>query len=257
MSVVALRLRTAPDLDAGRRLLGLSDLEDKDVLKAMEHVQRQRHGDRDFGFALRRVVALSLVIEDGDEPLRVLSMHAAEHSERDMLAAFFEHAGVDDTVLVTWNGSVAHLPVLQTRALILDVPSGNYWHGGRDPKRHAEIAPLLTGGIHDMLDLSEVATLSGLPHVAPLSETEVRDAALTGGFESVSIECDQLALNTYLLYLRMQRIRGEVSGTFFQKQLQLAHGWLLASDRPALQAYAAAWSVEKWPVDLRAVAHGA
>lgn len=257
MSVVALRLRTAPDLDAGRRLLGLTDLDDKNTLKAMEHVQRQRHGERDFGFALRQVVSLSLVLEDNDDRLKLLTMDAGEHSERDMLTAFFEYAGVDDAVLVTWNGTVAHLPVLQTRALILDVPSANYWHGGRDPKRHFELAPMVTGGIHDMLDLCEVAALSGLPNVTSMNETEVRDAAVAGEFGALASESTQLALHTYLLYLRLQRIRGEISGAYFQRQLHEVHEWLRASERPVLQDYAAAWSMEEWPIDMQALAHGA
>lgn len=259
MNVVALRLRTAPDLAAGRRLLNLTDLEDRDVLKAMEHVQRQRHGERDFGFALRRVVALSLVLGD-DDGLQLLSMNADTHSEHDMLSAFFEHASVDGNLLVTWNGSFAHLPVLQTRALILDVPSSNYWHGGRDPGRHVEIAPLVTGGKDDLLDLIEVGTLSGLPKLEPLSETAVRDAVVACDCAQIGAECDQLAIHTYLLYLRMRRIQGEVSGAFHAQQVERVREWLGQSPRPELQAYAEAWFIEQWPLQTastQVVAHGA
>ncbi|MCB1734427.1 MAG: hypothetical protein H6981_10030 [Gammaproteobacteria bacterium] len=259
MGVVALRLRTAPDLDAGRRLLNLADLEDKDVLKAMEHVQRQRHGGRDFGFALRRVVALSLVLGD-DDGQKLVSMTVETHSERDMLSTFFEHAGVDGAVLVTWNGSFAHLPVLQTRALILDVPSAHYWHGGRSPDRHVEIAPLMTGGKDDLLDLIEVGTLAGLPRIDAMSEEAVRDAVVAGDCAAIGAECDQLAVHTYLLYLRLRRIRGEVSGAFHARQVEEVRAWLGQSPHSELQAYAEAWFVEQWPLNPavnKVSAHGA
>jgi predicted PolB exonuclease-like 3'-5' exonuclease len=124
--VLVFDIETVPDVEAGRRLLGLDGLTDAAVMQAMGALRLQTRPS-DFQPAhLHRIVAISIALRRNDE-FRVLSLGSEQDTEGELVRQFF--GGIDKyrPVLVSWNGSGFDLPVLHYRALKHAVAAPKYW----------------------------------------------------------------------------------------------------------------------------------
>src|SRR3990167_3357118 len=83
-------IETVPDVNAGRKLLDLSDLSDAEVAEAMMALRRQQtHGASDFiRLHLQRIVCISAVLRRGDQ-FKVWSLVEPTASEEDIIERFF------------------------------------------------------------------------------------------------------------------------------------------------------------------------
>ena len=83
-------IETVPDVESGRRLHSLDDLNDEDVARAMRTLRVQKTGGTDFlPHPEHRIVAISAVLRS-PEKLRVWSLGSADSSERELLERFFD-----------------------------------------------------------------------------------------------------------------------------------------------------------------------
>ena len=131
MNVLVFDIETVPDVEAGRRLYGLSGLNDNDVAKVMFQKRlEQSGGESDFlRHYLHRIVAIAAVLRHGDT-LRVWSLGEMDAGEDELIQRFFDGIDKFSPTLVSWNGGGFDLPVLHYRALIHGVPAPRYWEIG-------------------------------------------------------------------------------------------------------------------------------
>jgi len=62
MSILVFDIESVPDYESGRKIHKLSDdLSDKDVVKAMQHLQFQKSGSEFMPLHLQKIVAISVV----------------------------------------------------------------------------------------------------------------------------------------------------------------------------------------------------
>lgn len=255
MAVFAFDIETVPDVDGGRRLFGLEELSDGDVARAMFHRRRQQTGGSDFlPLHLHRVAAISVAMREG-ESLRVWSLGEPESDERELVQRFFDGIDRYSPDLVSWNGSGFDLPVLHYRALVQGVSAPRYWETGdfdqpfrfnnylnRFHWRHTDLMDVLAGfQPRAAAKLDEMAVLCGLPGKLGMDGSQVWDAVHDGRIGDVRDYCETDALNTYLLYLRFERMRGRIDDTEYARNCEVVRQFLAGREEEHFRQFLAAW----------------
>lgn len=255
MNVLVFDIETVPDVEGGRRLYGLEGLSDKEVADVMHHMRRQETGDSDFiRLHLQRVVAISAVLRSG-EGFKVWSLGEPDSAEPELIQRFFD--GIEKYVpcLVTWNGGGFDLPVLHYRALRHGIVAPRYWDVGeldRDFKwsnyisryhwRHIDLMDVLAAyQPRACAPLDQIATLLGLPGKMGMSGAKVWEHFLAGDIGGIRNYCETDVLNTYLVYLRFELMRGHLDREGYQRECALVRSSLAADARPHVQDFLAAW----------------
>lgn len=255
MNVLVFDIETIPDLESGRRLYDLSDLADKDVAKAMFHLRRQETGGSDFlRLHLHRVVAISAVLRTR-EVLKVWSLGEATSDEKELVQRFFDGVDKFSPTLVSWNGSGFDLPVLHYRALLHGVAAPRYWDSGEDDRdfkwnnylsryhsRHTDLMDVLAGyQPRANAPLDEIATMLGFPGKMGMSGAKVWEAFVDGDISGIRNYCETDVLNTYLVFLRFELMRGRLSASEYDTECQQLRAYLAAENKPHFEEFLSAW----------------
>jgi len=228
MNCLIFAIATAPDLDAGRHLHQLQGIDDEDVATALSTLRyQQTDGGTDrLPAHLQRVVTISL-LESRDGELDLCRLGADERDEQDLLERFFDRVRTHERELVSWDGAAFALPVLNYRALVhaLCVP----WQedDGILGWPHTDLrAALSAPGGGDVVRLDEIARLLGFP----------------GGIDAdAGADTQRDVLNAYLIYLRLERLRGHLSAADCEQEYSRLREWLWQSGQESLQAFLQAW----------------
>lgn len=233
-------IETVPDVELGRRLLGLDDPSDEHVAEIMFEKRREATGGSDFlPYEQHRVVAISAALRAGDR-FNVWSLGSADSPESEIVERFF--AGVEklQPTLVSWNGSGFDLPVLHYRALKHGVVAPRYWDTGESDQsyrfnnylsrfhwRHTDVMDVLSGWQpRGRASLEHVAALLGLPGKLGMSGDKVWDAWREGRIADIRAYCETDVLNTYLVFLRFEMIRGRLSADDYETETGRVYEWL-------------------------------
>ncbi len=254
MNVMIFDIETIPDIEGGRRLYGLEGLPDKEVGKAMQQMRLQKTG-RDFmAHHLHRIVAISIVFRHRDQ-VRVWSLGEPDSPEEELIKRFFDGLDRYTPTLVSWNGSGFDLPVIHYRALRHGVAAPRYWETGDEDSsfrfnnylnrfqwRHTDLMDVLAGyQMRAAAPLDEVATLLGFPGKMGMSGAKVWDAWLDGDIEGIRNYCETDVLNTYLVYLRFELMRGRLTDEALFNEYELLRDVLDQSGKPHLLEFSNAW----------------
>ena len=255
MNVLVFDIETIPDVAAGRRLYDLDDLNDADVGKIMFHKRREETGDSEFlRHHLHRVVAISVALRNADT-FRVWSLGDEKSDEAEILRRFFEGIEKYSPTLVTWNGGGFDLPVLHYRSLVHGIAAPRYWDTGehdRDFKwnnylnrfhsRHTDLMDVLSGYQgRASAPLDNIAQLLGFPGKLGMDGSKVWDAYQAGQLSEIRNYCETDVLNTYLVYLRYELIRGNLDANAYEKEILRAREAIKAENKPHWQAFLNAW----------------
>lgn len=254
MNVFVFDIETIPDVDSGRRIMQLEGLSDEDVAKAMFHQRRQETGGEFLRHHMHRVVAISAVLRSGDK-VKVWSLGEPDSSEAELIQRFFD--GIDKFVptLVSWNGGGFDLPVLHYRALVHGVCCTRYWDTGEEDRdfrwnnylsrfhaRHTDLMDVLSAyQPRACAPLDEIATMLGFPGKMGMSGAHVWDAYCDGNIEGIRNYCETDVLNTYLVYLRFELIRGRLTPEGYQRECELLRETLRGENKSHLNEFLQAW----------------
>ncbi len=251
MNVVAFDIETVPDTAAGKRLYGLEGIADVDVVKAMHQCT-----GRDFlPHHLHRVVAISVALRSTDGRFRVKSIGTPKSDERELIERFWDGIERWQPTLVSWNGGGFDLPVLHYRSLVHGLPAPKYWDLGDDDTsfrwnnyvnrfhwRHIDLMDVLSGFRGGAVaSLDHVATLLGLPGKLEIQGSQVWDLFLQGEIEKIRDYCDTDVVNTYLVFLRFELIRGRLRDVDYEAELDRVRGVLGESEGNHLKRFLEAW----------------
>lgn len=254
MNILAFDIESIPDVEGGRRLYDLHDLDDKEVSEIMFAKRRQQTESDFLPVYLQRVAAISAVLRTGQQ-CKVWSLGTPESSERELIERFFDGIERYTPTLVTWNGSGFDLPVLHHRALIHGIAAGRYWDSGDNDRefkwnnylnrfhaRHTDLMDVLAAyQARAFAPLDQVAVLCGLPGKMGMDGSKVWDAFQEGRIEDIRNYCETDALNTYLLYLRWLLIKGDLDDTRYQDECKLVRDSLAAGEKAHFQEFLNAW----------------
>jgi len=254
MNCLVFDIETVPDVELGRRMYRLEDLDDAAVAKAMFARQRERTGSDFLPHIQQRVVAIGCALRT-KEQLRLWSLGDLDSQEDELLRRFFEGIEKYSPELVSWNGGAFDMPVLHYRALKCAVQAARYWETGEDDSefrynnylsrfhwRHLDLMDVLSGYQHrSRAALADVALLLGFPGKLGFSGEQVWDAYLSGDLLGVRRYCETDVLNTYLIYLRFQFMRGRMDQAGLEAELERVRALLRASGEPHHGDFLRAW----------------
>jgi len=247
-------IETIPDVDLGRRLFGVDDLDDAAVAKIMFFKQRQARQTDFLPLPQHRIVAISAVLNTRDD-LHIFSLGESDSGEQELVQRFFDGIERYSPELVSWNGSGFDLPVLHYRSLLHSVAAERYWEiGDRDRDyrynnylsrfhwRHVDLMDVLAGfQFGGRSSLQQVATLLGFPGKLGMNGAQVWSRYQAGEIDAIRNYCETDVLNTYLIYLRLQLVRGKFDRQRHAAELERLETKLERSSQPHLQEFLAAW----------------
>ena len=254
MHCFAFDVETVPDVDFGRRFFELDDIPDEDVATAMMFKQLQASGNEFLPLHQHRIVAISVALRTADT-FRIWSLGEEDADEKELVRRFFDGIDRYSPDLVSWNGGGFDLPVLHYRALKHGVRSARYWETGDSDRefrynnylsrfhwRHIDLMDVLAGfQPRARASLDQAAVLLGFPGKLGMSGDKVWDKYREGGIREIRDYCETDVLNTWLLFLRFELMRGNIDEAALQREFDLVRHTLEALDQPHLNEFLAAW----------------
>ena len=254
MNVFSFDIETIPDVELGRKLYGLDDLTDKQVGYVMQTRRREETGSEFLSLEQQRVVAISVALRSRDS-FKVWSLGDSNASEAEIIQRFFDGIDKYSPDLVSWNGSGFDLPVLHYRALRHGIAAPRYWEIGEEDSsfkwnnylnrfhwRHVDVMDVLSGYQgRGRASLQNVAMLLNLPGKLGMSGDKVWDCWLEGGIEQIRNYCETDVLNTFLVYLRFQLIRGHLTKEHYIQENQRIRDYLSEQTQPHFKEFLSAW----------------
>lgn len=254
MNVFVFDIETVPDVEGGRRVYGLPALAAADVAEVMFSKRRQEGGGDFLRPHLQRVVAIAGVLRSA-ERCKVWSLGNPDSPEQELLQRFFDGLARYTPTLVSWNGSGFDLPVLHYRGLLHGINMSRYWDIGEEDSsfrwnnylgrfhwRHTDLMDVLSGyQPRAVAPLDEVAVLLGLPGKLGMHGSKVWDSYQAGDIDGIRHYCETDVLNTYLVYLRFELLRGKLRETDYRRECQLLRDTLAAENKPHLNEFLRAW----------------
>lgn len=256
MNVFVFDIETVPDVAGARRLWELDGLDDEGVAAVMYSKRLQETaGSSDFlRHHLQRIVAISAVFREG-ERFNVWSLGDLNSTEDELIRRFFEGVERYTPTLVSWNGSGFDLPVLHYRALLHGIAAPRYWETGDDERefrynnylgryhwRHIDLMDVLAAyQPRAYVPLDQMAVLLGLPGKLGMSGADVWSRYQAGHLREIRDYCETDVLNTYLLFLKFQHMRGQLNPAEHVREVTRVREHLGAAEQAHLQAFLAAW----------------
>jgi predicted PolB exonuclease-like 3'-5' exonuclease len=252
-------IETVPDTAGLKVLLGLdSATSDDDVAKIAFHQRRQQTGTDFLPLHQHRVVAISCALREGDQ-FKVWTLGAPDEPEGQLIQRFFDGIEKYTPNLVSWNGGGFDLPVLHYRGMIHGVQAPRYWDMGDDDRefkwnnyisryhtRHLDLMDLLAMfNARANAPLDAMGQLCGFPGKLGMDGSKVWDAFQAGQIEAIRNYCETDVVNTYLVYLRFQLMRGQLTAKTYAEEVAMV--------RYTLSSYTAShWAefLAAWPASL-------
>ncbi|MGH8496011.1 MAG: 3'-5' exonuclease [Gammaproteobacteria bacterium] len=254
MHCFAFDIETVPDAELGRRLYALDGLSDQDVVEVMVTRRRQESGHEFLPLLHHRVVAISVALRTRDQ-FRVWSLGDPDAGESEIVGRFFDGLERLSPDLVSWNGKGFDLPVLHYRAMLHGIQAARYWETGDDDQgfrwnnylnrfhwRHLDLMDVLSGfqsGGRAKLD--DCAVLLGFPGKLGMHGSQVREHFARGEIERIRNYCETDVLNTFLIYLRFEHMRGRLGPAELAAEYDIVRAALAADNRPHLNEFLDAW----------------
>ncbi len=257
--VLVFDIETIPDVAGLRRLNDLPNgLSDDEVAELAFQQRRAKTGNDFLQLHLQRVVTISCVLRTG-EGLKVWSLSEPDHGEGEIIQRFFDGIEKFTPQIVSWNGSGFDLPVLHYRGMLHGVSAPRYWDLGdgdyadsRDFKwnnyisryhmRHLDLMDLLAlYNARANAPLDDLAKLYGFPGKLGMDGGKVWEAWQAGKCAEICDYCETDVINTYLVYNRFRRLRGELTGVEENAEIEFVKGQLGKIGAPHWQEFLAAW----------------
>ncbi len=264
MHVFAFDIETIPDVELGRRVFDLHDLTDKQVGYVMQTKRRQESGSDFLPYEQHRIVAISVALRSRDA-FKVWSLGEPEASEAELIQRFFDGIEKYTPDLVSWNGGGFDLPVLHYRALKHGISAPRYWEVGDEDQsfrwnnylnrfhwRHLDLMDVMSGyQARARASLEDVSLLLGLPGKLGMSGDKVWDAYLDGQLKAIRDYCETDVLNTYLIFLRFELMRGKMDWDRYAVECEKVREVLQAAPQSHLQEFLSAWPTASYAKPVR------
>ena len=248
-------IETVPDIAGIRRLRDVGpEVPDDQVGDLAFQLRRQATGNDFLPLHLQRVVAISCALRERDS-FRVWSLGGMEETEAGLIQRFYDGIEKYSPQLVSWNGGGFDLPVLHYRGMIHGVRAPRYWDMGDDDRdfrynnyisryhmRHCDLMDLLAlYQPRACAPLDEMAQLLGFPGKLGMDGSQVWKAYREGRIAEIRNYCETDVVNTYLVFLRFQLMRGVLSPDHHQAQVNAVRDVLTRSTEQHWQEFVRRW----------------
>lgn len=258
MNTLVFDIETVPDVENGRILYNIdTEKNDRQVAETMQAKRQEKTGS--IGFLphhLQRIVTISVALRTKNL-FKIGSLGNINSNEATFLESFFKCIEKYSPTLVSWNGSGFDLPVIHYRALLYGIVSPSYWNIGNDDisfrwnnylsryhYRHTDLMDILAAyQSRANAPLTEIAVMLGLPGKLGMDGSQVWNYFLDGKLEEIRNYCETDVLNTYLIYLRFELIRGNLPFETYQKECAYVRETIAKENKPHFKQFIEIWKI--------------
>jgi hypothetical protein len=199
--------------------------------RVRERLQREQGSDFfPVTFHVPIVVALGEVADDGTLA-RVDALGGADTAAQ-LTRTFWQQVEECTGVLVSFNGRGFDLPVMELQALRHGIDAPRYFTDRYGPRnrfsdKHLDLHDFLSnaGAVRLRGGLDVVSRLIGLPGKTEISGRDVQRLWERGEVGSVERYCRRDVIQTYLVLLRVERLRGRIGAADLQRLWAAAEPW--------------------------------
>ena len=253
--ILVFDIETVADTHGYRRLHPeLAALSDGDILAIMQGERLADSGSTFMRHHLQKIAAISVAFRHG-EHFSLWTLGEESSDEAELIRRFFQGIDKYSPTLVSWNGGGFDLPVLHYRALVHGVDAARYFDIGDDDRdfrynnylsrfhwRHIDMMDVLSAyQPRATASLNDIAVLCGFPGKLGIDGSAVQGLYDAGDLSTIRHYCETDVMTTYLVYLRFQRLRGQLSAAAYHADLDKARQWLADKNDAHLQEYLQAW----------------
>lgn len=253
--VLVFDIETIPDCDGLIRIHNLDPATPHAEVAERAFAERREKTGSDFlPHYLQRVVAISCALRNRDG-FKVWSLGATQEAEAEIIQRFYDGVDKYTPQLVSWNGKGFDAQVLHYRSLIHGLTALRYWDTGEDDKdfkwnnylsryhpRHLDLMDVLAlynARANAPLDI--LAKLIGFPGKLGMDGGAVWESYQAGDIDGIRAYCETDVLNTYLLYVRFQLLRGQLASGQYREELQFIRDTVAGLEGRHWQEFLAAW----------------
>lgn len=216
--VLVFDIETIPDIRHAKHLCAeLAELPDDEALPQLLTKYEEETGKTFLPLPLHRVACLSVLWVQNDK-MTLKSLALPEHNEAEILNKFFTSLDRAPT-LVSWNGRGFDLPVMTYRALHHGISAGKLFSQSGEMKynnyqnryhnKHIDLMMRLAAG-STLQKLDVVASLCGFAGKQDITGYDVLPMVQAGEWQKLTTYCESDVINTWLVYLRYQRLLGQI-----------------------------------------------
>ncbi len=225
---------TIPDAELLRKKFDLQG-SDEEVSKQALQRYEQSHGTTFLPHPFHKVVAVSAVLADDFGAFDRVFTSKGE-SEKEIIGGFLAFIDRYNPKLVTFNGRNFDIPLLMIRALKYNISCPAYfeqdnqalnktkWDNYRSrfsETFHIDLMDVLGNyGAVRNLSLDVLCQMAGIPGKFDVSGDQVMELFYAGEQEKIREYCESDVLNTYLLYLKYELLKGNISLGDYKKILE-------------------------------------
>ena len=258
-STLVFDIETIPDVAGIRALHGLpAELADEEVAEFAFQQRRASNGTDFLPHHLQRVVTISCAFRDAAH-FKVFSLSEPDCNEGELIQRFFDGVEKFTPQLVSWNGGGFDLPVLHYRGLVHGVTAPRYWDLGdgdygdsRDFKWNNYISRYHTRHL-DLMDLlalyqpranaplDDLAKLMGFPGKLGMDGSAVWKGYCEGRIGEIRDYCETDVVNTYLVFLRFQLMRGVFDRAHYDAEVAFVRESIGRLEAEHWQRFLGAW----------------
>lgn len=207
---------------------------------ARDQILKRSNQQSDF-FPVPFHIPISIATLGADDGYRITSLGCLgtdRYSESELVERFWQIFEAAQT-LVTFNGRGFDLPVLETQALKHGLPLGRYfgsgqgrntYRGGRySDLLHIDLCDYLSnfGAVHPRSSLDLLSKLIGLPGKYTIEGDDVEYLFRQGRHKEINQYCMTDVLQTFVLFLRVELLRGRLSREAYRGAVQAAYDDLM------------------------------
>lgn len=258
MGILVFDIETVADVAAARHYHQWTSLSDTDVVQALYQLRRQENHSEFLPHYLHKIVCISVVYQEQNN-VKLWSLGDKDSSEATLIEKFFHIIENRTPQLVSWNGNGFDLPVLHYRALLHGICAPRYFETGerqhefkynnylnRYHYRHLDLMDTLAGyQSRAYASLDHYASMLGLPGKLGMNGSQVQSYYQNGQRADIRAYCETDVLNTYLVFLRFDYIRGKISAEHYSKQQEILKSTLRNDPSTHLHTFVDIWEQEQ------------
>ncbi len=206
-----------PDTELIRKTLAFEGNDLEVSLKALEW-QKEQSGSEFLPLPYHKIVSICAVISDSFGKFIKVNKIDGE-SEKEMISNFFAFIEKFEPKLVSFNGKNYDMPLLVLRALKYNIKACNYldtqsdkWNNYKTRFSELKHCDLFESfGSTKGLKLDTICAMADLPGKYEVHGDEVMKLYYENSLEKIHEYCESDVLNTYMLFLKYEFIKGNVS----------------------------------------------
>lgn len=202
--------------------------------KARDKLLESSHHSDFFPIPFHIPIAVGWLQADENYRIRALGCLGADRYSDDELVRRFWQMFEGVQTLVTFNGRCFDLPVLETRALKFGIPLPRYFATGQPAATyrgarysnayHVDLCDFLSnfGTVYRRGSLNLLSRLIGLPGKYMIAGEDVEYLFRQGRLKEINQYCITDVLQTFLLFLRVELLRGKLDTPAYEAAVAAA-----------------------------------